>query len=765
MSQPITTAPVRLSLGISIGGASLSIPFPAPAQGLPTVPVAPPPTVAWGQLTGTLSSQIDLWAVLNTHSTGIQTAATSAANAQQAASNAQQTATTAVQAAIGAQQTADGALADLATKSPIGHTHAQADVVGLDTALASINTALATANAALQAKVATALLGVANGVATLGPDGTVPIGQIGALALVNTYVRASEADMLAIAGVGQGDVCVRTDAQRTFILGAPNGAVLTNWQELLTPWGSDIAAIAGQVGALQTALANVQTALAGKADSTAVSTLLLGKANTLHTHSIADVVSLQGALDAKASTGDLATAMATKANVLHVHAPEDVTGLSAILATLTAAQTALSATITTGLVGKLDANLLGASNGVAQLDANGKLLTSMLPALAVNEQFSAATESVMLALAAQPGDTCYRTDLVQTFLLVGSDPAALRNWVGLLTGTSAVTRVNGMVGNVSLGTADIAESGAALYYTDARAQAALAASLATKANATATTNALAGKSDIGHMHVLADVSGLQTALSGKADATTTTNALAGKADASATTTALSVKAALAHTHVIAEVTGLQALLDGKLNWRGAWAALTSYAVNDVVTFGGCLWRRTTAGTSGSTFAVSAWDALTRSGTLYCNNAPATTSGTGQQVLRTVAIPAGLLSADKCLRITPLWECNNANINVKYARVALDAGSYNTGTSPVVRLLALNTAAIKQQQDYIQLRYRSTTQLVMFPNAIQAPIGTTNQAATVLTVPDAGSAFNVHFVGECQNAADTLTLHSCLVELL
>ena len=619
MSQPITTAPVRLSGGISIGAPALSVPFPATAQGLPTVPVAPPPTVAWGQLTGTLSSQIDLWTVLNTHSTGIQTAATSASSAQQAASNAQQTATTAGQAAIGAQQTADGALAGLATKSPIGHTHAQADVVGLDTALASINTALTSATAALQAKVATALLGVANGVATLGPDGTVPIGQIGALALVNTYVRASEADMLAIAGVGQGDVCVRTDAQRTFILGAPNGAVLANWQELLTPWGSDIAAIAGQVGALQTALATLQTALSAKADTTAVSTLLMGKANTNHTHSLADTVGLQTALSGKANATDVAASLATKSDVGHTHGQSDVAGLTASLAALNGSIATLTASLSSGLGTKLDLAQLGANNGAAQLDSMGKLLTSQLPALAVNQQFSAATELDMLALVAQAGDTCYRTDLLQTFLLVGSDPAALRNWVELLTGTSAVTRVNGMVGNVSLGTADIAESGTALYYTDARAQAALAASLATKANATATTNALAGKSDIGHMHVLADVSGLQTALSGKADATTTTNALAGKADASATTTALSGKAALAHTHPVADVTGLQALLDGKLNWRGAWAGATSYLANDVVTFGGCLWRRNTAGTSGSTFAVSAWDALTRSGTLYCNN--------------------------------------------------------------------------------------------------------------------------------------------------
>lgn len=73
--------------------------------------------------------------------------------------------------------------------------------------------------------------------------------------------------------------------------------------------------------------------------------------------------------------------------------------------------------------------------------------------------------------------------------------------------------------------------------------------------ATTMTNALAGKSDNGHGHAIADVTGLQTALDSKSNT--------------------------GHGHAIGDVTGLQTALDGKagLNSNVTFAAVTATSYN------------------------------------------------------------------------------------------------------------------------------------------------------------------------------------------
>jgi collagen type VII alpha len=76
--------------------------------------------------------------------------------------------------------------------------------------------------------------GVANGVATLDSSGYVPQSQIPAVAITDTFVVASQAAMLALTAQ-TGDVAVRTDLSKSFILKGSDPTVLGNWQELLSP--------------------------------------------------------------------------------------------------------------------------------------------------------------------------------------------------------------------------------------------------------------------------------------------------------------------------------------------------------------------------------------------------------------------------------------------------------------------------------------------------------------------------------------------------
>ena len=101
---------------------------------------------------------------------------------------------------------------------------------------------------ALNLKEDKANKGVANGYASLGADAKLLPSQLPALALVDTYVVASQAAMLALSAK-QGDVAIRTDLNKTFILSNNTPTVLVNWKEMLTPADS-VSSVNGRVGAV-----------------------------------------------------------------------------------------------------------------------------------------------------------------------------------------------------------------------------------------------------------------------------------------------------------------------------------------------------------------------------------------------------------------------------------------------------------------------------------------------------------------------------------
>lgn len=79
--------------------------------------------------------------------------------------------------------------------------------------------------------------GQPDGLATLDSGGKLVVTQLPNLAITDTFVVASEAAMLALAAE-QGDVAVRTDEEKSYILTAEPASTLANWQELLTPTGT-----------------------------------------------------------------------------------------------------------------------------------------------------------------------------------------------------------------------------------------------------------------------------------------------------------------------------------------------------------------------------------------------------------------------------------------------------------------------------------------------------------------------------------------------
>ncbi|HET7329146.1 MAG TPA: hypothetical protein VFJ14_17885 [Nocardioidaceae bacterium] len=111
------------------------------------------------------------------------------------------------------------------------------------------------------------------------------------------------------------------------------------------------------------------------------------------------------------------------------------------------------------------------------LDSGGKLRTAQLPSLAITEVHVVASQAEMLTLSAQTGDVAVRTDQQRNWILQGSDPSALADWVELAVPPDAVSSVDGRTGAVDL--SDLYTSATDPRLTDARTPTAHAATHAT----------------------------------------------------------------------------------------------------------------------------------------------------------------------------------------------------------------------------------------------------------------------------------------------
>jgi hypothetical protein len=90
--------------------------------------------------------------------------------------------------------------------------------------------------------------GAVNGIAELDGNGLVPTHHLPALAITTTQVVNSQSAMLGLT-VQIGDVAVRTDVNKSFILTATPASTLANWQELLTPTDA-VLSVDGSTGAV-----------------------------------------------------------------------------------------------------------------------------------------------------------------------------------------------------------------------------------------------------------------------------------------------------------------------------------------------------------------------------------------------------------------------------------------------------------------------------------------------------------------------------------
>lgn len=130
--------------------------------------------------------------------------------------------------------------------------------------------------------------------------------------------------------------------------------------------------------------------------------------------------------------------------------PENIETVEGAQAKADAAEAAANAYTDTQVATAIPLTQKAAANGVATLDADGKVPNAQLPPLAISDTYVVANEAAMLALTAQVGDVAVRSDVSKSFILRATPASTVGNWQELLTPPNAVLSVDGRTGVVSL---------------------------------------------------------------------------------------------------------------------------------------------------------------------------------------------------------------------------------------------------------------------------------------------------------------------------
>ena len=92
--------------------------------------------------------------------------------------------------------------------------------------------------------------GAAGGYAPLNDSSLIPEAYIPALVITHTFVVASESAMLGLSTAEQGDIAIRTDEDKTYILKGSDYSEIDDWEELLVSSG-DITTVNSLTGVVQ----------------------------------------------------------------------------------------------------------------------------------------------------------------------------------------------------------------------------------------------------------------------------------------------------------------------------------------------------------------------------------------------------------------------------------------------------------------------------------------------------------------------------------
>ena len=277
----------------------------------------------------------------------------------------------------------------------------------------------------LAGKVSTSSIGVAGGVASLDGSGLVPASQIPPIAITDTFVVASQAAMLALTAQ-VGDIAIRTDVNKTFILQTSPASTLVNWIEVLTPADgvTSITASSPLTGGTITSTGSIGIQSASTTQAGAVQ--LTDSTTSTSTSTAATPASVKSAYDlATTANSAAATAQSTaNAKVASVTAGDSSVSIGGTTTAPTVAVSQANLTIaesqvtnlTTDLAGKVSTSRTISTtsplSGGGDLSANRTLSIADATTLAKGAvQLTDSTSSTSITTAATPNSVKSAYDL------------------------------------------------------------------------------------------------------------------------------------------------------------------------------------------------------------------------------------------------------------------------------------------------------------------------------------------------------------------
>lgn len=226
--------------------------------------------------------------------------------------------------------------------------------------------------------VLTSQLGMPSGVATLDAGGKLTAAEVPAIAITDTFVVASQAAQTALTAE-VGDVAVRTDQNKSYILVSTPASTFGNWQELLTPTDT-VLSVFSRTG--------VVTAQNG--DYTASQVTNVPSGNLAATEVQAALNELQSDVDSRA------TATALTDHINDVTDAHDASAISSVPS------------------GNLAATDVQAALNELQTDVNGRATTALdnLASVAINASLLPGTDNTInLGSASKRYTTTYTQEL------------------------------------------------------------------------------------------------------------------------------------------------------------------------------------------------------------------------------------------------------------------------------------------------------------------------------------------------------------------
>lgn len=136
-------------------------------------------------------------------------------------------------------------------------------------------------------------------------DGQVPTSALPPLAVIDTFTAATQTAMLALTAQ-RGDMAIRTDISKTFVLAADTPTVLSAWKEVMA--AGQVTSVNNKTGTVSLGKADIglgnadNTTDIDKPLSTANQTALAGKSDVGHTHDITAITGLSPRLAAAETT-------------------------------------------------------------------------------------------------------------------------------------------------------------------------------------------------------------------------------------------------------------------------------------------------------------------------------------------------------------------------------------------------------------------------------------------------------------------------------